>query len=213
MMLRHQWLPDLTRLAAGNGDLDTAAKALAVCEEEATKEIVPARAHAAAARCRALLDGDPGGMLVVAEHYRRVGRRLEMASALEDAAVLLARNDRLIEAKARFDAAVEEFAGVSASWDIRRAENRLREFGISRRLGSGDGAYAAGWASLSPVEAEIAKLVAVGRSNPDIARELRLPRRTVQAHVARVLGKLGANSRIGIVDEVRKQLDDTALTG
>jgi len=213
MMLRHQWLPDLTRLAVSNGDLDTAAKALAVCEEEATKEIVSARAHAAAARCRALLDGNPGGMLEVAEHYRRVGRRLEMASALEDAAVLLARNDRLGEAKGRFDAAVEEFAAVSASWDIRRAENRLREFGISRRLGSGDGAYAAGWASLSPVEAEIAKLVAVGRSNPDIARELRLPRRTVQAHVARVLGKLGANSRIGIVDEVRKQLDDTALTG
>jgi DNA-binding SARP family transcriptional activator/DNA-binding CsgD family transcriptional regulator len=213
MMLRHQWLPDLTRLAVDNGDLGTARKALAVCEEEAAKEIVPARAHAAAMRCRALLDEAPGAMLEVAEHYRRVGRRLEMASALEDAAVLLARNDRLIEAKAGFDAAVEEFAGVAASWDIRRAEVRLREFGISRRLGSDGGSHEAGWASLSSVEVEIAKLVAVGRSNPDIARELRLPRRTVQAHVARVLGKLGANSRIGIVAEVRRQLDETAVTG
>jgi DNA-binding SARP family transcriptional activator/DNA-binding CsgD family transcriptional regulator/tetratricopeptide (TPR) repeat protein len=203
MMLRHQWLPDLTRIAIDVGDLDTARNALAVCEEEAENEMVPARATAAAARCRALLADDPDAMLEVAEHYGRVGRRLEMASALEDAAVLLAKKDRLTEAKARFDAAVEEFAAVAASWDVRRAESRLREFGISRKPAAGGEGSSTGWGSLSPVEAEIAKLVAVGRSNPEIARELRLPRRTVQAHVARVLGKLGANSRVGIVDEVR----------
>jgi DNA-binding SARP family transcriptional activator/DNA-binding CsgD family transcriptional regulator len=205
MMLRHQWLPDLTRLAIDAGDLDTARVALEVCEEEAAKEMVPARAAAAAARCRALLSGDPDSMLEVAEHYRRVGRRLEMASALEDAAVLLARSDRRAEAKSSFDTAIEEFARVAASWDVRRAESRLRDFGISRTLGAGGGS-STGWASLSPVEAEIAKLVAVGRSNPEIARELRLPRRTVQAHVARVLGRLGANSRVAIVGEVRKAL-------
>jgi DNA-binding CsgD family transcriptional regulator len=206
LMLRHQWLPDLTRLAVDSGDLACARAALTVCEEEADKEVFPARAAAAAARCRALVEADPGPMLSVASHYRTVGRRLEMASALEDAAVLLARRGRLTEARPNFDAAVEEFTRVGALWDIRRAESRMRDFGFSR-AGRPSGHQAEqGWSSLSDVETKIATLVALGRSNPDIARELALPRRTVQAHVARVLTKLGANSRVGIVAEVSERM-------
>ncbi|MCU1686070.1 MAG: hypothetical protein JWQ81_6809 [Amycolatopsis sp.] len=213
LMLRHQWLPDLTRLAVDTGHLDCARAALAVCDEEAEKEVVPARAAAAAARCRALIDGDPEPMLAVAAHYRTVGRRLEMASAQEDAAVLLARHGRLAEARANFDAAVKEFATVGALWDIRRAESRLREFGVVGTGASAERLAESGWSSLSDVETKIATLVALGRSNPGIARELALPRRTVQAHVARVLAKLGANSRIGIVAEVTENLGRIAPAG
>ncbi len=47
----------------------------------------------------------------------------------------------------------------------------------------------------------MAALVAQGRSNPDIAAELLLSRRTVQTHVSNILTKLGFGSRIEIARE------------
>ena len=55
-----------------------------------------------------------------------------------------------------------------------------------------------GWAALSPAEARIARLVADGRSNPDIAAELLVSRRTIETHVSHILAKLGARSRVDI---------------
>ncbi len=131
MMLRHQWLPEVVRLALDANELDIAHEALAVCSEEAAKEAVPARAFAAAARCRALVLGDPDQALAAVAHYRSVGRRLELAATAEDAAYLLARAGRRDEATTAFDEAIRIFTELRASWDIRRAESRLRSFGIT----------------------------------------------------------------------------------
>jgi DNA-binding NarL/FixJ family response regulator len=51
---------------------------------------------------------------------------------------------------------------------------------------------------LTPAERKIADKVAMGRSNPEIAAELFLSRRTVQSHVSNILAKLGARSRLDI---------------
>jgi DNA-binding SARP family transcriptional activator/tetratricopeptide (TPR) repeat protein len=131
MMLRHQWLPEVVRLALDANELDIAHEALAVCSEEAAKETVPARAFAAAARCRALVLGDPDQALAAVAHYRSVGRRLELAATAEDAAYLLARAGRRDEAATAFDEAIRIFTELGARWDIRRAESRLRSFGIT----------------------------------------------------------------------------------
>ncbi|MCP2163588.1 BTAD domain-containing putative transcriptional regulator [Goodfellowiella coeruleoviolacea] len=201
MMLRHQWLPDVARLAVRVGDLDRAWRALAVCEQEAARETVPARAFAAAAHCRGLVTDDPEPVLAAADHHRSVGRRLELATALEDAAVLLAGGGHRAEAAPLLAEASEVFADLGAHWDLRRVEARLHQFGLRP---TSQPRPDAGWAALSPLEAQIAALVAAGRSNLDIAGELALPRRTVQAHVARVLGKLHAPSRAGAADRVRR---------
>jgi DNA-binding NarL/FixJ family response regulator len=55
--------------------------------------------------------------------------------------------------------------------------------------------------SLTDAETRIAGLVARGWSNPDIATELFLSRRTVQTHVSNILGKLGLRSRLEIMRE------------
>ena len=57
-------------------------------------------------------------------------------------------------------------------------------------------------------EREIAELVALGRSNQEIADELVLSRRTVEAHVQHLLAKLGFNSRSQVAAWVAYQARD-----
>ncbi|WP_436535554.1 BTAD domain-containing putative transcriptional regulator [Actinoplanes sp. HUAS TT8] len=130
LMLRHQWLPYLTRLALDRGHRDIAERATALCLEEATKEVRRARAYAAAERCRALLTGDPEPALAAAGHYRGVGRVVELAVTLEDAAVLLAANRRPHEAARAGGEAVELHVVLGARWNERRTRDRLAEYGV-----------------------------------------------------------------------------------
>jgi DNA-binding CsgD family transcriptional regulator len=84
---------------------------------------------------------------------------------------------------------------LGAVFDLRRLDARLRVFGIRRGRAGRRGAPASGWAALSPTELAIARLMTEGRSNPDIAVELMMSRRTVQTHVSHILAKLGVRSR------------------
>ncbi|MEU7906166.1 BTAD domain-containing putative transcriptional regulator [Actinoplanes sp. NPDC049118] len=131
LMLRHQWLPDAARLALAVDRRDLAEQAATICAAEATKEVVPARAFAAAARCRALMTGDPGPALAAAARYRAVGRVPELAATLEDAAVLLAGRERFTRARAAGREAVQLFDALSATWDANRARRRLGDAGAS----------------------------------------------------------------------------------
>jgi DNA-binding SARP family transcriptional activator/ATP/maltotriose-dependent transcriptional regulator MalT len=194
MMLRHQWLPRLIRLGQVHGQDRVVTEALTVCKEEAAKEVVPARAAAAVQWCEALVSGNPEPLLQAIAHYDKVGRGMEMASALSDVAILLAESGRRDEAQSAADDAATELGKLGAVWDLRCLENRMLEFDITPSeivVATSTG----GWYSLSTVEREIAGMVAQGRSNPEIATTLALSRRTVQAHVIRVLAKLGLASR------------------
>jgi DNA-binding NarL/FixJ family response regulator len=98
---------------------------------------------------------------------------------------------------------MEVYAHLGAQWDLRRAAARVRPFGIRRGARGPRQRPAHGWEALSPTELTIAQLVAKGLSNPDIATELLLSRRTVQSHVSSILMKLKAHSRVEIAREVR----------
>ena len=57
---------------------------------------------------------------------------------------------------------------------------------------------AARWAMLTAREREVAALVAWGLANKDIASRLVVSKRTVDAHIEHILGKLGYSSRVQI---------------
>jgi hypothetical protein len=129
MMLRHQWLPVVIRLALAAGRPEAAERAGAIAAAEAAREVVPARAYAAAARCRALLTGDPRPALDAARHYGVVGRVPERAAALEDAAVLYGRTDPGAARPVASEAA-RLFTGLEAAGDLSRLRRRMASTGI-----------------------------------------------------------------------------------
>lgn len=87
---------------------------------------------------------------------------------------------------------------LGATWDVRRADARLRAQGVRRGPRSLHRRPATGWSALTPAERRVADLVAAGRSNPDIAAELVISRRTVQTHVSHILRKLALTTRTDI---------------
>ncbi len=206
MTLTHQWMPDLVRLALASGDLRVAEAARQTCQAEAAAETRPARAAAASLRCRGLLECDPSPLAEVVAHYRTVGPPIELPSALEDLAVVLAQCEYENDARAALDEAVGLYEDLQARWDMRRAESRLRAHGVRRRVRARRSQPPrSGWEALTPTEVKIAALVATGDSTSDIARSLFLSRRTVQTYISHILAKLGANSRVDIVREALRR--------
>ena len=59
---------------------------------------------------------------------------------------------------------------------------------------------ASGWASLTPTERDVVRLVSEGLGNKDIATRLFVSPRTVQTHLTDVYTKLGLTSRVGLAD-------------
>jgi len=109
-----------------------------------------------------------------ADAFERSGAPYEAAQArLELASVLRTLED---EPAAR---ATEE-----------RARSALRELGLTEPAGRRD--YPG---SLSRREHEVLRLLAHGRSNDEIARELVLSVRTVERHVANIYAKIGVSGR------------------
>jgi DNA-binding CsgD family transcriptional regulator len=206
MTLTHQWLPDLVRLATAVGDAQIAQAAARACEAEAAAETRPARAAAASLRCRGLLWSDPVPLSEAVAHYRAVGPTAELPAALEDLAAVLAERGRDDEARATLNEAVSWYEGLGARWDIRRADGRLRPYGVRRGVrGPRVARAASGWEALTPTEVKIAALVGAGKSTSEIASGLFLSRRTVQKHISSILAKLGAKGRVEIVREVLHQ--------
>ena len=64
-----------------------------------------------------------------------------------------------------------------------------------RRTRGQRGRPSTGWASLTPTELEVVRLVAQGLNNPDIGAKLFMSRATVKTHVSHVFTKLGVNNR------------------
>jgi predicted ATPase/DNA-binding CsgD family transcriptional regulator/DNA-binding XRE family transcriptional regulator len=63
---------------------------------------------------------------------------------------------------------------------------------------------AAGWPSLTPAERDVARLVAEGLANKDIAARLFVSPRTVQTHLTHMYGKLGVSSRVQLAQEAAR---------
>lgn len=129
--VRHQWLAQLTRLAMCTGDRERAALA-ADAVQDADDSQTAGDAYAVAAHCQGIVTENPDHILAAAAYYRGTDRVLQTSRALEDAAELLAKSGRLDDARAAFRDALTTYTRIGAGWDVRRAEARMRPYGIRR---------------------------------------------------------------------------------
>ena len=109
--------------------------------------------------------------------------RLKTLDADHDARDAMGQDD--------FEAASAEGAAVSTEEAIAYAQ---RGRGERERPSSG-------WASLTPTELDVVRLVSEGLGNKDIATRLFMSPRTVQTHLTHVYTKLGLASRVQLVNE------------
>ena len=128
-----------------------------------------------------------------------------------DGTPLLAARLRLAEGRAlaalgRRAEAVEALAAAEAAFDgcgaLRRRDEAVREL---RRLGRRVQRAARDKADdgLTAREREIAGLVARGRTNREIAEQLVLSTRTIEAHLRNIYAKLGVRSRVELATALR----------
>jgi DNA-binding CsgD family transcriptional regulator len=94
-----------------------------------------------------------------------------------------------------FDAAWAEGAALSTEEAIAYAQ---RGRGSRRRPSSG-------WASLTPTELDVVRLVSDGLANKEIAVRLFISPRTVQTHLTHVYTKLGLTSRVQLAQEAARR--------
>jgi DNA-binding NarL/FixJ family response regulator len=91
--------------------------------------------------------------------------------------------------------------GYSASLDD-AVRSVLGEAPLEGHAGDADGArrLSERAAGLTPRELEVARLLALGRTDQEIAEELVITRGTASLHVHHILGKLGLRSRVQVAD-------------
>jgi DNA-binding NarL/FixJ family response regulator len=82
--------------------------------------------------------------------------------------------------------AIAIFEDVGAMIWLERARRELKRIG-GRGVPAGE--------ELSATEAEVARLVATGRSNKEVAEALHLSRKTVEWNLSKIYRKLGVRSR------------------
>ena len=155
------------------------------------------------------------------DHARAVEHALESAKIADlgipgaEIAAARARTlaGRALAAAGDRDAAIEQLERAEADLD-RLGAARFRDEVVHelRRLGRrprhrpapGD-ADAAGIASLSERERQVAELVADRRMNKEIAAELFLSEKTVESHLRNVFMKLGVGSRVEVARAVERE--------
>jgi DNA-binding CsgD family transcriptional regulator len=121
----------------------------------------------------------------VQEHAKQE-RPLERARTLLAYGSLLRRQRRKRAAREALEQALSSFEAAQASLWAQRTRGELGRIGGRRATRSG---------ALSATESEVARLVAGGRTNNEVAEALHLSARTVEWNLSKLYRKLGVRSR------------------
>jgi DNA-binding CsgD family transcriptional regulator len=207
--------PQMVRIALAAGDHELAASTAADARRRAEFNPSAPSLQAAAAHASALVNGDQGELGHAVDLFQHGPRPLALAAACEDLALAHGRHgDQNSEIDA-LNQALTLFAGAGARHDAGRLRNRLRELGIRRRLTTTE-RPAKGWAAMTKSELEVARLVAAGLTNREVAQRLFVSPHTVSTHLRQVFAKLEVNSRVDLArlaTERDGQGDRAALSG
>jgi LuxR family transcriptional regulator, maltose regulon positive regulatory protein len=187
----------VVRVSIASGDLDAARVSLAELEEIRdlilTEPVQASVAHAQGIVAEA--DGD----LIAARRYLEDAVDLfasctapyEVARSRLALARVLARSDRTTTAIGECRAALDSFHRIGAVRQEQESARLLESLSGSLVTPAPDSAIT----GLTRRETEVLRLIASGRTNPEIAEQLFLSVRTVERHVTSIYRKIGAEGR------------------
>lgn len=202
----HPWPEVYAEALVAVGRLDDAEAVLAPLEEAAaTLQRSSAMAHAARVRAKLLAaHGDGAGaeesFRAALAHVDRLAAPFDRALVEDGYGRFLRRTGERRAAATHLRAALDLYTELGAEPFAARCQRELRACGVVRA----SAAPHAG-TSLTPQEAAVARLVAEGLSNRDVAAELVLSVKTVEFHLGRVFTKLGVRSRSQLAAHVARQ--------
>jgi DNA-binding CsgD family transcriptional regulator len=192
------FLPDEVEALIGVGQVDEAER-LTDWLEELGRELDRPLALATAARCRGLIAGARGQLEVASAHldralveHGRVEHPFELARTLLVAGGVQRRMKQKRPARELLERARGVFDDLGAETWAARAQGEFARIG--GRPPSPDG--------LTPTEAEVAKLVAQGLTNREVADALFVSPHTVNANLRRVYRKLQVRSRTELASKI-----------
>lgn len=144
-------------------------------------------------------DSEAGQLYLAALAHPGIDERpFEHARILLAQGMWLRRRLRHTEARASLERAAEAFARLGARPWADRARAELRAAGAPNRQSPADISV------LSPQERLIAERASVGGTSKEIAAQLSLSSRTVDAHLANVFRKLGVHSRTRLITALQE---------
>lgn len=185
----------LIHIALAVGDDELAAHAANAAQFRAQLNPQIRSIEAAAAHARGLLDHNRKDLAEAVALYEGGPRPLACAAALEDLGVATVDGGDTNEAVEVLGRALELFAQAGAAWDAGRVRGRLRALGVRRRLVAAQ-RPGRGWAAMTDSELAVARLVAQGLTNQEVAEQLFVSQHTVSGHLRHVFAKLDVNSRV-----------------
>ena len=194
-------LPELVEAAVRSDEPAVAREAV----DRLAEVTLPARTDFALgieARSRALLSEDTGAEVIYREAIDRLARttvRPELARAHLLHGEWLRRVGRRLDAREQLRTAHVMFTDIGMEAFAERARRELLATGEKVRKRSAETRD-----DLTPQERQIARLVSDGRTNPEIAAELFLSRRTIEWHLRKVFDKLEIRSRRELPTALRR---------
>jgi DNA-binding NarL/FixJ family response regulator len=181
---------DLVEVELAAGDLDGARAALAQAGTDtpwaahARAAVLLAAGHADEAAATTRLAAPP----LLAARLRLLEGRALAASGEREAALAA-----LLDAEAALGRFGAERVRAEAVRELRRLGHRVRRDADGEALGG-----------LTGREREIADLVAAGRTNREVAEQLVLSTKTIEAHLRNIYAKLGVRSRVELAREAER---------
>jgi DNA-binding CsgD family transcriptional regulator len=142
------------------------------------------------ARCRALLSDDESCYQESVERLARSRAAVELARSRLLYGEWLRRENRRVDAREQLRAAHDMFDRMGAAAFAERARRELSATGETVRKRTVETVD-----ELTAQEAQVARLAAQGRTNPEIGALLFISPRTAEYHLRKVFSKLGISSR------------------
>jgi ATP/maltotriose-dependent transcriptional regulator MalT len=203
---RARFLEVLTRALLATGRQADAERAAAAGQACAAAVALPSAAAMAslAAAAIALDAGEPRAAaeraLAAAAAFESVGALFDAARARDLAGRAFARAGDRDHALLELEVAAAAFESFGSVRYRNQTERELRKLGlhIHRRTRPGT-PDARGVAALTGRELEVAQLAVEGKTNPEIAAELFLSKKTVETHLRNIFRKLGVSTRVALV--------------